>query len=346
MSDKISWTKTNRGKKMMIYKNNLYTLDKNIEGSERWRCRNRKCKGRIIINKNEDILNEIFHDHENDVLATKRHLAMIKIKENALNTMQKSSTVVTSVTSMEKEETVSNLPSRRAMVNSVNRLRNKKLDNFRPSQADIPAGLHKNTRGEQFLRFDSGVEDPARVVIFFSDLQEEIIKDSTTWLIDATFKSVPNHFCQLLTIHCEYLGKMIPCFHSLMIQKTQHSYERVFLFLFERIKKYPNSIIIDFEKALLNACKAIFSYTNIFGCNFHFGQIIWRHVQSLGLTMQYKGKTIYREIIRKCLALPFYPEEEINSQFILISEMAEKTVDNDNIKLFLNYFKKKFYNNQ
>lgn len=44
---------------------------------------------------------------------------------------------------------------------------NKKLDNLGQSQADIPAKLQKNIRGELFLRFDSGFEDFSRFVIFF-----------------------------------------------------------------------------------------------------------------------------------------------------------------------------------
>lgn len=60
------------------------------------------------------------------------------------------------------------------MSNSIYRIRNKLLNNFKTKQSDIPNALHKNLRGELFLRYESVVKDQFQIVIFYSDIQTEI----------------------------------------------------------------------------------------------------------------------------------------------------------------------------
>ena len=42
--------------------------------------------------------------------------------------------------------------------------------------------------------------------------------------------------------------------------------------------------------------------------------MIWRHIQSCGLSIAYKNEAKSREILRRILSLSFYPEEEIISK--------------------------------
>jgi transposase-like protein len=69
-----------------------------------------------------------------------------------------------------------------------------------------------------------------------------------------------------------------------MKNKNENSYITVFEKLKEILKITANYIIIDFENALLNSIKKVFQNAMIKGCSFHFGQSIWRKVQSVGLS--------------------------------------------------------------
>jgi transposase-like protein len=43
----------------------------------------------------------------------------------------------------------------------------------------------------------------------------------------------------------------------------------------------PSTVIIDFEKAEENSCRASFPQSNVHGCFFHFAQAIWRNIQKI-----------------------------------------------------------------
>ncbi len=81
------------------------------------------------------------------------------------------------------------------------------LPDFIPTILEIPESLWYNTRNETFFRIVSGSGNLNRYIIFLSDFQKNILNYSTTWVIDGIFKSVPNHFYQLITIQERYLGR-------------------------------------------------------------------------------------------------------------------------------------------
>ena len=238
---------------MLIFNDFFYTFDKNKDGVENWRCRKRNCLGRITFKLNYEIVNFKEHNHVEDSNEVQAYLTIQKKRNKTAPNNEKSMSIISAVTAQTSEGAAEKLPSRRAMSNSVNIVRNKILNDYKPKQLDIPNALHKNLRGEIFLRYDSGVEDQFRIVIFYSDIQAEILNLSTIWLVDCTFKSVPNNFSQFLTIHCEYLGKFIASFHALMKSKNENSYERVLMYFQKKFHKFSYHVIIDNEKALKNA---------------------------------------------------------------------------------------------
>ncbi len=50
----------------------------------------------------------------------------------------------------------------------------------------------------------------------------------------------------------------------------------------------PSKIMSDFELAILNACREVFTGVPLSGYYFHLGQIIYRRVQGDGLEEQYR----------------------------------------------------------
>ena len=99
-------------------------------------------------------------------------------------------------------------------------------------------------------------------------------------LSDGTFKVVPEIFYQLYIIHAVYRDHIIPVSCALLRRKDASTYER----LFNEILKFepqwmPESMMIDYEKACLNAYHSVFPDTQLSGCYFHLKQNLHRKLQ-------------------------------------------------------------------
>ena len=105
-----------------------------------------------------------------------------------------------------------------------------------------------------------------------------LLRDTTNWHADGTFKVVPIQFYQLYTIHCEKDGYIIPCIYALMSNKLQSTYGVLLKKLKEiELELDPSSTMVDFEKAPINALEETFLAV-ISGCFFHWPQSIHRQI--------------------------------------------------------------------
>ena len=55
-----------------------------------------------------------------------------------------------------------------------------------------------------------------------------LLRDTSKWFADGTFKVVPNQLFQLYTIHCEKDGFVIPSIYALLKNKRETTYDRLF----------------------------------------------------------------------------------------------------------------------
>ena len=55
--------------------------------------------------------------------------------------------------------------------------------------------------GEPFLRHDSGVDDPERILIFMTDQGKKDLESYSHWASDGTFKIRPVIFAQVYMVH-------------------------------------------------------------------------------------------------------------------------------------------------
>ncbi len=75
------------------------------------------------------------------------------------------------------------------------------------------------------------------------------------------------------------------------------------------------TVTVDFEKAIWKAVGEVYPEAEIFGCNFHFTQAIWKRIHAKGLAPAYwKGGKRY-DYMAKLLKLPFLPHEHIQEAF-------------------------------
>jgi hypothetical protein len=216
-------------------------------------------------------------------------------------------------------------------------MRNKIDENFIVNFSDIPDNLKQTLSGKRFFLYDSGIEDEERILIFSSDFQIEYLNKSETWLIDGTFKSCPREFNQLFTVNFCLFGKVFPAIFVLMLSQSMKSYEKVFEILKKKnIKKCPKYIISDFEKSIISACKSSFKTTSHYGCSFHFGQLMWRKINALGLTTTYKENMYFRRIIRMILNLTFVTIDRVLKFYDYIKQLILNEGHENLFKVFYN----------
>ncbi|KAG0441956.1 hypothetical protein DMUE_0664 [Dictyocoela muelleri] len=120
-----------------------------------------------------------------------------------------------------------------------------------------------------------------------------------------------------------------------MKNKSKKCYDEAFYYLNNLIKKQPRFIIIDFEMAayLVND---IYKNSEITGCFFHISQILFRKIQSSGLTTYYKSSSQIRECLKMILALAFVPKNDLSN---MIYKMDIYIKNNENKKKLKYYGK-------
>ena len=69
-------------------------------------------------------------------------------------------------------------------------------------------------------------------------------------------------------------------------KKKGETYERLFEIIKIDIQNDPKSIMLDFEKAAINAVSKWFPLTIIMLCYFHLCQNLWKNVQNKGLVTE------------------------------------------------------------
>ena len=77
----------------------------------------------------------------------------------------------------------------------------------------------------------------------------------------------------------------------------------------------PDTVISDFEKAIVATIRAHLPTSTHHGCLFHYSQAVWKNVMSKGLSDLYYRDPVVKVWIRKILALPFLPAQEIPPVF-------------------------------
>ena len=132
--------------------------------------------------------------------------------------------------------------------------------------------------------------------------------------MDGTFKSAPEMYRQVYSIHCQVMGYFMPAIVALLPTKDEVSYMRMFQILQQAAQRYgmelqPNIVNIDFEMAMINTVQQIFPESKIRGCLFHYSQAVWRKVQNLGLTVRYREDREFIRLVRRASALPLVPME-------------------------------------
>lgn len=190
-----------------------------------------------------------------------------------------------------------------------------------------------------FLFFDSGSADPNRFLMFSTTQHLKRLENSHLFC-DGTFDITPDLFHQVYTIHAMIAQKCCPLEYVLLPKKTQNIYERMLSAINDKLYEKPASIMTDFERAFINACKSVFKGVPIQGCFFHFKQNIWRHIQSLGLVSLYTDDKDCNRKMKQLGALAFVPPADVIEAFDLIK--SNLNAENNSLIKLYDYFEETY----
>ncbi|CAF4433990.1 unnamed protein product [Rotaria magnacalcarata] len=180
------------------------------------------------------------------------------------------------------------------------------ITEFTPMFHEMKTSLY-NARNTSYPPAPRNVDDVIIKGIWSKTLNESLKQlsesDHGHLFFDGTFKSCPNPFYQLYSVH--------------------------------------SFATIDFEQAAINSIKLVFPNTIVKGCNFHFNKCIYTKLQELGFQSAFIDKKSsdmneinVRNLYKKTCALAFMPPQEISNLWVLIMDEYQ---DIDNIGEFYDY---------
>ncbi|KRY25334.1 hypothetical protein T01_6361, partial [Trichinella spiralis] len=184
----------------------------------------------------------------------------------------------------------------------------------------IPDQFKATNSGEDFLLCQS---NSRHILVFARGSNIRLLAASRTWGMEDTFNIVPQWYQQLHTIHAFLAGKLVPAVYCLCTGKDIATYGFIFQALIDKaavleVDLNRDTIICDFETALMPAIQDYFPNTRVQGCYFHFCQAVHRKVSELGQKTRYHQREETRRKIRMLLATAFLPVPHVNTGVSLL----------------------------
>ena len=305
-----------------------YTMHRISEDVSQWQCVERNtCKARIHTTRLV-ITKRMKHTHESN--SQRFHCNEVKAgaKRRASETQEPTHSIVASQVTNLCDASAVHLPKLASLKKTICRARRRAANvPSEPSSLnnlEIPQVYRETNKGESFLLYDSGsVTKNTRILIFGTKNNVEVMNTSSIWLADGTFKCAPNIFYQLYVVHALSggpdpfeNGHLLPSLFVLLPCKSENIYRTMWRMIKELCPTAcPSHMIVDFEKAAINAFMEYFPDTAIKGCFFHLSQNIWRKVQEFGLQSRYQQDSVFALKIRMLPALAFATPTDIPELF-------------------------------
>lgn len=341
---------TTKGRPCALYNGFSYRkYRESKEGVITWVClkeKSKKCTGRLK-SKNQETVSVTEHQ------CGAPEVAAVEVKKQIHQTRKRAREENTRISKIYSDEMgllhdkgydfVTELPVEEHLKRNMRRQRSAALGN----QAD-PKTREEIQLGEELLKMSDGGnflladdESSERILIFCSEKGKECLSSRSHFFMDGTFKSCSKQFAQIYTIHADLGGQdnetnVFPVVFALLPNKKVETYVRLFRLITEAVPQWnPMKINIDFEAATISALRKIFPSAEISGCYFHMKQCLWRKIQELGMTEDYKENAEVRTRLRMCAALAFLKEEDVGEGWL---EIHSNAPSNEKLTKFFDYF--------
>ncbi|XP_050065402.1 uncharacterized protein LOC126554368 [Aphis gossypii] len=125
-------------------------------------------------------------------------------------------------------------------------------------------------------------EEEGIILVFVIPQVRNIFGTSQHFYIDGTFDAAPSfgEQCQQLFVIMGISYDVgFPLVYAQMSRKTEQTYNALFMYIKTiELTWQPQTIIMDFERASVNAIRLQFPRTRIVGRWFHSSQCLWRKI--------------------------------------------------------------------
>ena len=188
---------------------------------------------------------------------------------------------------------------------------------------DLNFDIDTDYVGTDFLQSDIRVGDRRHIVCGTQDMLG-LLGQCKTWYVDSTFKVVKSPFTQLFSIHGFIRSgdciKQVPMVFVIMSGKSKKDYRKVFQAILDLLSDSKvNRLVMDFEYAMGHTADKVFPEVSVRGCGFHWSQAVFRQPKdgTKAAFIKDEGTHVF---VKKLLALPYLPAEEILAAFTKLTE--------------------------
>lgn len=274
-------------------------------------------------------------DHNHSADTSLKYSIMVKntLKHTALTSSEPPAQIIQTVLASVPSSSACSTSNRNSMRQMIQRARKatkpKEPSTLEEINFESLSDDYTTVEGELFLARDVNYGDGNRLLIFCTNSNLRILRNSPIWIMDGTFRTCPSLFKQLYSIHAlvgytSETRRTIPVVYCLMTDKKEETYQK---FLQElklhalqqlELELSPQHILTDFEISMINVVRIEFPNANHHGCLFHLGQNLWRHIQKSGFAGRYGNDCDFALKLRQLIALAYLPPEKIPDSFKLL----------------------------
>ena len=341
----LEYVKSQKGHDLLVFRGFTFRREREHNGTIYWKCtdyRIAKCSGRVNVMDGR-IIKSTSHNHVPDPAKIQARAVINQIKDRAKSTQEATHQIVAISTSSLSSAVCGQLPTVPLIKRTIQRARqHNNLPLTNPTsltELEFPEPFTQTINGHPFLLYDSGPSNN-RILLFSTQRNLDLMTQCNHWYADGTFKSAPQLFTQIYTIHAMKYDNVIPTIFVLMPNKTQSSYNQLFSAL-KRLKPNlnPISIMTDFEQSAINSIKEAFPHALQRGCFFHLSQCLWRKIQQIeGMQEKYKTDPDFALQIRHLAALAYVPEADVMTSFENLLDSQYYTENEGFLQPLIDYF--------
>ena len=137
--------------------------------------------------------------------------------------------------------------------------------------------------GREFLLHRDWLDEhqTKAMAVFLSDWGAEVLRKSSNWLLDGTFRSTLAPFAQIYIVMAlsETTNTGLPCGFSLLPSKEPAAYNKMMTTIQSKVGEVGTkleNIVTDVEPALFNTLLECYPDIDYVGCQFHFRAVVWK----------------------------------------------------------------------
>ena len=186
----------------------------------------------------------------------------------------------------------------------------------------LPPTCYDTRREEPFVLYDGHTDRNVRVVAFATSRNLMILAKYVNWICDGTYYIAPKIFAQSYTIHAVINNKCVPLVYILTGDQKGDTYAHVLsvitYYFDQNCPVGSGTVLIDFEKAVMNAFRDVLPSWAVSNCFFHLCPSVQKKIQK-SFKIKYFTDKLFARAARLVVFLAFVPLTSIEDAFEDIS---------------------------